>query len=90
MIDRQLSIRLDGSWNELVVNNINIKKVMITKDRVLNDSATKAGYFAGDEDAYENWKMKLARKFTITEFPSADEMEPYIRKVNAKMEGMDK
>ena len=63
---------------------------MLTRDRILNDSATNVGYFAGDEDAYENWKMKLARKFTITEFPSADEMEPYIRKVNAKMEGQDR
>lgn len=90
VIDRKMSIRHDGSWNELVVNNINIKKVMLTRDRILNDSATKVGYFAGDEDAYENWKMKLARKFTVTEFPNADAMEPYIRKVNAKMEGMDK
>jgi len=64
--------------------------VMLTRDRILNDSATKAGYFMGDEDAYENWKMKLARKFTITEFPDADAMEPYIRKVNANMEGQDK
>ena len=90
VIDRKMSIRHDGSWNELVVNNINIKKVMLTRDRILNDSATKAGYFMGDREAYEAWKMKLARKFTITEFPDADAMEPYIRKVNAKMEGQDK
>ena len=90
VIDRKMSIRHDGSWNEMVVNNINIKKVMLTRDRILNDSATNVGYFAGDEDAYENWKMKLARKFTITEFPSAYEMQPYIRKVNAKMEGQDR
>ena len=90
VIDRKMSIRHSGSWNELVVNNINIKKMMITKDRVLNDSAVHVGYFAGDEDAYENWKMKMARKFTITEFPDADAMEPYIRRVNAKMEGQDK
>ena len=90
VIDRKMSIRHDGSWNELVVNNINIKKVMLTRDRILNDSATKAGYFMGDREAYEACKMKLSRKFTITEFPDADAMEPYIRKVNAKMEGQDK
>jgi len=90
VIDRYIASPGSGRYNELIVNNINIKKVMIAKDRVLNDSATHMGYFAGDEDAYENWKMKLARKFTVTEFPNADAMELYIRKVNDKMEGMDK
>ena len=72
------------------MNNINIKKVMRTRDRILNDIATNVEYFAGDEDAYEYLKMKLARKFFFFKLKSAYEMQPYIRKVNAKMEGQDK